>query len=114
MNGLFSSNSPIETENIGGPKQKPAKISAERAESRLAEISERSCSLIQARDQVNKVHSEGYFENHYKAADKKLKQLLHEKVLLAWKKMMNARTNKKTKEEAQPESKPRVILTIEH
>ena len=114
MNGLFSSNSPIESEGISGTKQKPAKVSAEKAECRLAEISERSHSLIHAREQVNKVHSEGYFENHYKDADKKLKKMLHEKVLLSWRKMISERVkNRKEKEEEAPESRPRVIITIE-
>ena len=100
-------------ENQGGQKQIPAKVSAEKAESRLAEISDKSHSLIHAREQVNKVHSEGYFENHYKEADRKLKKLLHEKVLLSWKRMISDRVKKKVKEEVQPESKPRIIITIE-
>jgi len=39
--------------------------------------------LMEARESLNKVHSEGYFENHYPKADKGLKEVLHNRTVKA-------------------------------
>ena len=39
--------------------------------------------LLEARCRLNKVHSDGYFENFYPQADKSLKEVLHNKTIHA-------------------------------
>ena len=63
-NGLFTSNSPIER----GEEEETAAPTI--LDSQVEEI-------MKARENLNKVHSEGYFENFYPQADKGLKEVLH-------------------------------------
>lgn len=57
--------------------------------------------LLQARMEADKVYSNGYFERHYSKADKKLKRLLHDRVIAAWANALN---------DADPEERPKAGL----
>jgi hypothetical protein len=40
--------------------------------------------LLEASKTADQVYANGYFERHYPEADKKMKSLLHDKVMAAW------------------------------
>jgi len=57
---------------------------------RLAGLaSSRADGLLAARDTLNKVYSDSYFENHYPDADRKLKRVLHDNTMKAWEETEN-------------------------
>jgi hypothetical protein len=45
--------------------------------------------LLQAKLETDKVYANGYFERNYREADKRLKRLLHNKVISAWQDSLN-------------------------
>jgi hypothetical protein len=49
----------------------------------LKRLIKRIKPTMKVRDAVNKVYGNGYFESHYKGADKELKGLLHREALAA-------------------------------
>ena len=80
---IFPTNSPVHT--LGGEKvEAPKPISGALHALAKKKHARRLQPLLEARKAAEKVYSKGYFENHYKDADKKLKSLLHEKVMDAW------------------------------
>lgn len=79
---IFPSNSPVT--NLEPVKTKPIILSRKKF-GRLASLAKtRIMPLLKARKNIDKVHADGYFENHYPEADKKLKSLIHEDALIAW------------------------------
>lgn len=103
-NGLFSSKSPID---MNKRREEPRRLRSKVAERIIKGLSNRLKRLLEARDEVNKVHSEGYFENHYPDADKELKGLLHDKVMTAHSRM---RADDDYEEE---DRKPSITIKIE-
>lgn len=67
--------------------------------------------LMEARKDLNKVYSEGYFENHYPEADKSLKQFLHERALASWAKALREKPEPEHEEE-EHEEKQQVTVVI--
>lgn len=79
---IFPSNSPVT--NLEPVKKLPS-ILPRKKFGRLADLAmSRIKPLLKMREKIDKVHADGYFENHYPNADKKLKSLLHEQTLAAW------------------------------
>ena len=78
-NGLYTSETPIdrgeETEPVPAPPVRDAEID----------------DLMEVRAKLNKVHSEGYFENFYPKADKGLKEVLHNKAVQTASKLIEPR-----------------------
>jgi hypothetical protein len=70
-NGLYTSETPInrgeETEPVLAPNIQDSQLE----------------DIMGIREKLNKVHSEGYFENFYKKTDKTLKEVLHNKAVEA-------------------------------
>jgi hypothetical protein len=80
---IFPTNSPLHT--LAGEKVETPLPMTGALHALAKEQQERKLQpLLKARKDTEKVYSKGYFENHYKDADKKLKKLLHEKVMAAW------------------------------
>lgn len=84
-NGLFTVHSPIQREE----EPSPEKMKTSRIAKRLKILSARVNGLLKARETCDKVYSNGFFENHYPKADKRLKELLHEKCMLAHSRALN-------------------------
>jgi hypothetical protein len=105
---IFPTNSPVDVS--GGEKVKAPKTLKRGLFERNSALRDRKFApLLKAKEEADKVYSNGYFENHYKDADKTLKTMLHDKVMDAW-----ANTNgykKKKKEEDVKEGKG-LSLTI--
>ena len=87
---IFPTKSPV----AFGQKKRPLRLSTMAAKFGLKTVHDRISELMHARKDVNKVHSEGYFENHYPEADGELKGLLHEKVMLAHSRLNNPNPDK--------------------
>jgi hypothetical protein len=80
---IFPSNSPVDVQ--GGDRVKsPKKLKPGLFEKRNLFRARKFMPLLKAREEADRVYSNGYFENHYKDADKQLKSMLHEKVMDAW------------------------------
>ena len=63
--------------------------------------------LMEARKNLNKIYSDGYFENHYPEADKDLKNHLHEQTMSSW---TNAMNKEEKAEEAGEENKQITVV----
>jgi len=75
---IFPMKSPIS--NLEPVEEKPTKRVGKLAKLAASRVT----PLLKAREEVNDVYSDGYFESHYPQADKTLKGLLHDQVLDAW------------------------------
>ena len=53
--------------------------------------------LLQAKLETDKVYANGYFERNYREADKRLKRLLHNKVISAWQNSLNKNSEEQAK-----------------
>jgi hypothetical protein len=76
---IFSAKSPID--RFGGDKPRllePAQPG------RLRKFVKKFGPLLNVKSELDKVYSNGYFENYYPDADKLLKGALHEKAMDAW------------------------------
>lgn len=105
-NGLFTTHSPI----TRGEEPKPENQKSSKLAQRLKVISARLNNLLQARTEADKVYSNGYFENHYPKADKQVKNLLHEKVMLAHSRALN---NDISPEEIKESAEPALLAPME-
>ena len=80
MKKIFETGSPVD--RLQGDKLKrPTRREPEGSIEKLCEQIE---PLLQTKKTLDKVYSNGYFENHYPEADKKLKGLLHDRAMVAW------------------------------
>ena len=104
---IFPTKSPIEF----GQKKRPERLSAMASKYGLKTVHDRINELMEARKDVNKVHSEGYFENHYPEADGELKGLLHEKVMLAHSRLENPEPDEHDDHEEKPKGITIVVNT---
>jgi hypothetical protein len=77
--GGIESRSPIKQ----GDKLQPNKLRSRAANASVEKWRNKLMPLINARKILNKVYSNGYFENHYKEADADLKKVLHEQTMAA-------------------------------
>ena len=100
---LFPTRTP--TPFDGDPK--PKKMAGKIASRFLSGLVGRIKPLMKVRDAMDKVYSKGYFEQHYRGADKELKKLLHDEALLAHSKMKDPEVEGEEKDEK--ESHPLVI-----
>ena len=82
---IFPTHSPVDV--LGGKSdvEEPMGHEAHTAARILRKVS----PLLEAREEADKVYSKGYFERAYPEADKKLKRLLHSKVMGAWANALN-------------------------
>ena len=88
MSVIFPAGSPVD--RLGGEKPETPPTIHRGLFKRIAEHQRcRIAPLLQAKDEVDRVYSNGYFENHYPDADKKLKDILHRKVMAAWSNALN-------------------------
>jgi hypothetical protein len=77
---IFGSKSPVDFihgEKPEVPMVRPPEGSIKRMASRVGPLLDVKCIL-------DKVYSNGYFENHYPDADRTLKGLLHKRAMQAW------------------------------
>lgn len=108
---IFPTNSPIER-NFGGTTglKAPKPLEGEVFDSRYKKLLKRIRPLLEVKEETDRVYANGYFENHYPAADKKLKKLLHQKAMDAWARAIT-KEEKEEKEEKESDH-GRVMITI--
>lgn len=75
---IFSAKSPLD--RLAGAKPKPAKLKP----GKLQALAKRMGPLLETKSILDKVYSNGYFENHYPDADELLKKTLHDRAMQAW------------------------------
>ena len=76
---IFGTKSPLD--RFGGKKPKLVKRAKP---GRLMKLANKLGPLLKVKYELDKVYSNGYFENYYPDADKLLKGSLHEKAMEAW------------------------------
>jgi hypothetical protein len=92
------------------PEERSPRVSGYEAERKIADIDAQVKPLVEAREQINKIHnSSGFFENHYKRSDKKLKKLMHQKMLFAIGRMISGEP---AEEKATPKEEKNIHVTI--
>lgn len=84
---IFPSKSPVSL--LGDQPKPPATRSRKTLRDIAAEHHRKLTPLLRVKEEADKVYSNGYFEQHYKEADRLLKQLLHDKVMNAWAAALN-------------------------
>ncbi len=85
---IFSTHSPVDI--LDRKKQRPLSVKSPSILRKLASSVEAKIKpLLQVKEEVDRVYSNGYFENHYPDADKTLKDTLHQKVLASWTTALN-------------------------
>lgn len=77
---IFETKSPVDF--ING--EKPEMPTIRPPKGSLKRIAARCGPLLDAKHMLDKVYSNGYFENHYPDADRTLKGLLHKRAMDAW------------------------------
>lgn len=80
---IFPTSSPVDVQDgrkVSAPKSLGRGLFEKATELRDHKL----IPLLKVREDADRVYSNGYFENHYSEADKRLKGLLHEKVMAAW------------------------------
>jgi hypothetical protein len=108
---IFPTGSPVDVQ--GGEKVKaPKKLKRGLFEKNSLLRDRKLQPLLRARDDADKVYSKGYFENHYKDADKDLKGMLHEKVMDAWANSIGTGSDKKSEKVAVVDPKKGLSLNI--
>jgi len=76
---IFETGSPVD--RLGDKLKRPTRGVPR---GRLAMLAARVGPLLQSKQVLDKVYSNGYFETHYPEADKTLKSLLHKRAMDAW------------------------------
>ncbi len=76
---IFETRSPVD--QIAGSPKVPRKRAPK---GRLRALIDQTEPLLLAKKTLDKVYSNGYFENHYSRADTTLKGLLHKRAMDAW------------------------------
>jgi len=105
MSIIFPTHSPVNS--LAGPPEETKTPPAEDFKPRFSgKFMQR---LMESRADVNKIYSEGYFENHYPEADKQLKQFLHEKTMASWAKALS--DNEET-EHSEEQENPGLTVVI--
>jgi hypothetical protein len=103
---IFPTKSPVDA--LDAKRQRPLNKTPEVLKKLSVDVARRVGPLLQAKQEVDKVYSNGYFERHYPDADKTLKDTLHKKVLAAW----TTAINHIEEEEEEKERKPSGGITI--
>jgi hypothetical protein len=80
---IFSTKSPIKQLDSEGYDD-PMPMSSSEHKKQSAKLLSKLQPLLQAKIETDKVYSDGYFERHYATADRKLKKLIHQRVMGAW------------------------------
>ena len=80
MKKIFETGSPVDRTQGDKPKRPGRSAPTGSIDKLCAQIE----PLLQTKKVLDNVYSNGYFENHYPDADKKLKNLLHDRAMLAW------------------------------
>lgn len=80
MKKIFGTGSPVDRVQGDKPKRPTRRPPEGSMEKLCAQIE----PLLQTKKVLDKVYSNGYFENHYPDADEKLKGLLHERAMVSW------------------------------
>jgi hypothetical protein len=89
---IYPTHSPVD--RLGG-ESLPAPLPMRENDYKIASarLLRKLSPLLRAREEADKVYSNGYFENHYPEADKKVKRLLHNRVMAAWANALNDSCN---------------------
>lgn len=74
---------------------------------KLKGLARRLGSIMQAKEEADKVYGKAYFENHYPTADRRVKELLHDKIQAAYNAM-----ERDDEEDDREDRKPSVIINI--
>lgn len=77
---LFPTHTPVP---FGGDGEAPPSMAATLASKFFNKFTRRIKPLMKVRDAMDSVYSKGYFENHYREADKDLKKLLDKEAKVA-------------------------------
>jgi len=78
----------------------PNKLQSKEADSFFEKLRKKLMPIVNVRTLLNKVYSNGYFENHYKKADADLKKVLHKQTMVA-----HSRLNAEEEDEAPSKSR---------
>lgn len=92
MNGadtIFSVGSPVDQLEAESSSTTPTPMDSGTFERISARMLKKLSPLLQAREEADKVYSNGYFQRHYPQAEKKIKRLLHDKVMHSWANALN-------------------------
>lgn len=92
MNGadtIFSVKSPVDQLEAENNHEEPKPLNSESYGQIAARMLKKLSPLLQAREEADKVYSNGYFQRHYPGAEKKIKHLLHDRVMSAWANSLN-------------------------
>lgn len=77
---LFPTHTPVP---FGGDGEAPPSMAATLAAKFFSKFTRRIKPIMKVRDAMDSVYSKGYFENHYRDADKDLKKLLDKEARVA-------------------------------
>lgn len=101
---VFSAKSPVDrlADRLKAPKAKPGLF---------GRLTSRFKSLLDSKKTLDKVYSDGYFENHYPDADELLKNILHESTMQAWA-MAKENQVEPDPEEEEEEEESKLCITI--
>lgn len=97
--GLFNAASPIEM-GAGNEPEYNSKMPLFKLRKKLLTLGRRVGDVLRVREQLDKLYSNGYFQNHYPKADSSLKELMHQRAVSSISQMMNE------EEEEEKEIKP--------
>ena len=100
---IFPTHTPVDRQGGGDPIEEPMPLDGKRYRTEEGRLLKKLSPLVAAKNEADKVYSNGYFENHYPDADKKLKRMLHSRVMNAW---ANA-LNEHEREEEEKDERPR-------
>lgn len=104
MSVIFPTQSPISS--LAGPPKE-----TEEPETLPPKFSGRFMKkLLESREDLEKVYSNGYFQTHYPEADKNLKEFLHEKTMNTWTKSLEKEND--TPEPKEEEHALTVVINI--
>jgi len=110
---IFPVSSPIDRSFGSTELKAPKPMSDEIFDTKYKKMLKKVRPLLEVKEEADKVYSNGYFENHYPEADKKLKSLLHEKAMDAWARSLSSKDAKVEDEEEEEKAEKKAIsITI--
>lgn len=86
---IFPTKSPVDRSGGTSDVKTPNPIKRAKYRRLADRLAKQIIPLLSSKRDVDQVYSNGYFENHYPEADKKLKRVLHDKVMADWANALN-------------------------
>lgn len=106
---LFPTHTPVP---FGGDGKAPPSMAASLAAKFFSKFTRRIKPIMKVRDAMDSVYSKGYFENHYRDADKDLKKLLDKEAKIAHSLLLSKEDLPDCDEEKEEERSGGVIVNI--